>query len=347
MLSKGVFAVGAVLALAAAIPLLRNSKTEGKSSEEPAIELLNVSYDPTRELWQEFNDQFARKFEREAGRKLTIKQSHGGSSSQARLVIDGLDADVVTLALWSDTDSIRKRGLIKEKWDEQFPNKSLPYFSTIVFVVRKGNPKGIKDWPDLIKPDVVVVTPNPKTSGNGKLSFLAAWGSVLKRGGTEAEARKFIAELYQHTPVLDTGARGSTSTFAQKGIGDVHLTWENEAHLEVREARGELELVYPPVSIRAEPHVAVVDVNVDRKGTRHAEEAYLKHTYTDEAQELIARHFYRPINPEILARHGDVFKSVELFPITAVAADFDDAQSKYFAEGAIFDSIYQPQKAGE
>jgi len=347
MLSKGVFAVGAVLALAAAIPLLRNSKTEGKSSEEPAIELLNVSYDPTRELWQEFNDQFARKFEREAGRKLTIKQSHGGSSSQARLVIDGLDADVVTLALWSDTDSIRKRGLIKEKWDEQFPNKSLPYFSTIVFVVRKGNPKGIKDWPDLIKPDVVVVTPNPKTSGNGKLSFLAAWGSVLKRGGTEAEARKFIAELYQHTPVLDTGARGSTSTFAQKGIGDVHLTWENEAHLEVREARGELELVYPPVSIRAEPHVAVVDVNVDRKGTRHAAEAYLKHTYTDEAQELIARHFYRPINPEILARHGDVFKSVELFPITAVAADFDDAQSKYFAEGAIFDSIYQPQKAGE
>ncbi len=243
MHSKGIFAVGAVLAvtIAAAVPLLRNSKTEGKSSDQPAIELLNVSYDPTRELWQEFNAQFSRKYEQEAGRKVTIKQSHGGSSSQARLVIDGLDADIATLALWSDTDSIRKRGLIRENWDEQFPHKSLPYFSTIVFVVRKGNPKGIQDWPDLIKSDVVIVTPNPKTSGNGKLSFLAAWGSVLKGGGSEADARKFVAKLYQHTPVLDTGARGSTSTFAQKGIGDVHLTWENEAHLEVREAKASSE----------------------------------------------------------------------------------------------------------
>jgi sulfate transport system substrate-binding protein len=335
-------AVAAVI-IAAAIPFLRSSNSEGKSREQAAIELLNVSYDPTRELWQEVNEQFIARYEKETGRKLTIKQSHGGSSSQARQVIDGLDADVVTLALWSDTDSIRKSGLIRENWDERFPNKSLPYFSTIVFVVRKGNPRQIKDWPDLIKPGAVVVTPNPKTSGNGKLSFLAAWGSVIQRGGTDADARSFVAELYQHTPVLDTGARGSTSTFAQKGIGDVHLTWENEAHLEVREAHGELEIVYPPVSIRAEPYIAVVDANVDRKGTREAAEAYLKHTYIDEAQELIARHFYRPINPEVLARHGHVFQSIELFPVTVVAADFDDAQTRYFAEGAVFDSIYQPQ----
>jgi sulfate transport system substrate-binding protein len=223
---------------------------------------------------------------------------------------------------------------------------SLPYFSTIVFVVRKGNLKGIKDWPDLVKPGVQIITPNPKTSGNGKLSFLAAWGSVLSRGGSEAAARKFITELYQHAPVLDTGARGATTTFAQKGIGDVHLTWENEAHLEVREAQGDLELVYPPVSIRAEPHVAVVDANVDRKGTRPAAEAYLKYLYTDAAQETIARHFYRPINPGILSRHGDVFRKIELFPVTAVAADFDDAQAKFFNDDAVFDKIYQPQKAG-
>jgi sulfate/thiosulfate-binding protein len=251
------------------------------------VELLNVSYDPTRELWEDVNVQFTAQYEKDAGRKLTIKQSHGGSTAQARSVIDGLDADVVTLALWSDTDLIRKKGLIKENWDEQFPNKSLPYFSTIVFVVRKGNPQGIKDWPDLVKPGVQIITPNPKTSGNGKLSFLAAWGSVLSRGGSEAAAQKFIAELYQHAPILDTGARGATTTFAQKGIGDVHLTWENEAHLEVRESQGDLELVYPPVSIRAEPHVAVVDANVDRKGTRPVAEAYLKYLYTDAAQETI------------------------------------------------------------
>jgi sulfate transport system substrate-binding protein len=315
------------------------------SSAAP-LELLNVSYDPTRELWGDINEQFASQYEKDAGRKLTIKQSHGGSTAQARAVIDGLDADVVTLALWSDTDSIRKKGLIKENWDDQFPNKSLPYFSTIVFVVRKGNLKGIKDWPDLVKPGVQIITPNPKTSGNGKLSFLAAWGSVLSRGGSEAAARKFITELYQHAPVLDTGARGATTTFAQKGIGDVHLTWENEAHLEVREAQGDLELVYPPVSIRAEPHVAVVDANVDRKGTRPAAEAYLKYLYTDAAQETIARHFYRPINPGILSRHGDVFRKIELFPVTAVAADFDDAQVKFFNDDAVFDRIYQSQAGG-
>ena len=345
---KRALAIGGVLTVLAlaAISYLRQDRTEG-AAQASSIELLNVSYDPTRELWRDVNQQFARQFEEQSGRRIDIKQSHGGSGSQARAVIDGLDADVVTLALWSDTDAIRKRGLIRENWDEQFPHKSLPYFSTIVFVVRKGNPKGIKDWPDLVKPGVEVITPNPKTSGNGKLSFLAAWGSVVNRGGSEDDARKFITEIYRHTPVLETGARGATTTFAQKGIGDVHLTWENEAHLEVREAQGELELVYPPLSIRAEPHVAVVDSNVDRKKTRQAAEAYLNFTYTDEAQELIARNFYRPINPDVLARHSAVFHDIELFPISSIAADFNAAQARFFAEGAIFDSIYQPSGAGQ
>jgi sulfate transport system substrate-binding protein len=319
----------------------------GESQNNSPIGLLNVSYDPTRELWRSINEQFVPKFQKEYGRMLTIKQSHGGSSTQARAVIDGLDADVVTLALWSDTDAVRKQGLIKENWDERLPNRSLPYFSTIVFVVRKGNPKEIKDWPDLIKSGVQIITPNPKTSGNGKLSFLSAWGSVIHGGGSEDDARKFVAELYRHVPVLDTGARGATTTFAQKGLGDAHLTWENEAHLEVRESQGELELVYPSVSIRAEPHVAVVDKNVDRKGTREAAEAYLEFLYTDEAQETIAANFYRPSNPEILSRHREVFHEIELIAITAVAANFDDAQQKFFAEGAIFDGIYQPAAGGQ
>src|SRR5207302_10495791 len=205
-----------------------------------------------------------------------IKQSHGGSSTQARAVIDGLDADVVTLALWSDTDAIRQKGLIREGWEERLPQRSLPYFSTIVFVVLKGNPKQIKYLADLVRPGVSVITPNPKTSGNGKLSFLAAWGSIIKRGGSEAEAQEYVTRLYKQVPVLDSGARGSTTTFAQKKIGDVHLTWENEGRLEVAEAKGELELVYPSASIRAEPHVAVVDANVKRKGTQAAAQAYLK-----------------------------------------------------------------------
>lgn len=318
--------------------------SNGGSSASKSIELLNVSYDPTRELWREINEKFVPQYQKEAGVKLEINQSHGGSSTQARAVIDGLEADVVTLALWSDTDAIQKKGLIKPGWDEKFPNKSLPYLSTIVFVVRKGNPKGIKDWPDLIKPTVEIITPNPKTSGNGKLSFLAAWGSVLHRGGTEEDARKFVTELYQHAPVLDTGARGATTTFLQKGLGDVHLTWENEAHFEVKEARGEVEIIYPSSSIQAEPPVAVVDANVDRRGTRAAAEAYLNFLYTDEAQEIIAKNFYRPINPDVLKKHAETFRSIELFPVTFVASDWDAAQSRYFAEDGIFDAIYQPTK---
>jgi len=292
-------------------------------------------------LWRDLNGQFTAQHERETGVRIAIKQSHAGSSSQARAIIDGLDADVATLALWSDTDALRRKGLVRNAWEDHLPHRSLPYFSTIVFVVRKGNPKKIRDWSDLTAEDVKVITPNPKTSGNGKLSFLAAWGAVLTGGGSEQDARRFVTELYRRVPVLDTAARGATATFAQKNIGDVHLTWENEAHLEVQEAAGALEIVYPPRSIRAEPHVAVVDANVDRKGTRAAAEAYLRFLYTETAQETIARHFYRPIDAAVLERHAATFPAIELFPITAVARDWDDAQARFFAAGGVFDAIYQ------
>jgi sulfate transport system substrate-binding protein len=311
------------------------------AARDNSQELLNVSYDPTRELWRDLNRRFIPRYEIATGTKLTIKQSHGGSSSQARAAIDGLDADVVTLALWSDTDAIRKKGLIDAGWEKRLPNRSLPYFSTIVFVVRKGNPKGIHDWPDLVRSGIAIVTPNPKTSGNGKLSFLAAWGAVLEHSGSETAALEYVARLYRQTPVLDSGARGSTVTFAQKKIGDVHLTWENEAHLEVQEAGGQLELVYPPASIRAEPHVAVVDANVRRKGTRTAAEAYLKFLYTDEAQEVIASHFYRPIKPAVLEKHANTLRDIHLFPITLLARGWAEAQQRFFAEGGVFDSIFQ------
>jgi sulfate/thiosulfate transport system substrate-binding protein len=312
------------------------------SPKGATVELLNVSYDPTRELWRDLNAQFQPFYERETGVRVEVKQSHGASGSQARAVLDGQPADVVTLALWLDTDALREKGLIQPGWEERLPNRSLPYHSTIVFVVRKGNPKNVHDWPDLLRPGIEIITPNPKTSGNGKLSFLAAWGAVRQRGGSEEEARNFITELYRRTPVLDTGARGATTTFAQKKIGDVHLTWENEAHLEVRESDGELELVYPPLSIRAEPHVAVVDANVDRKGTRAVAEAYLKFAYTDEAQEIIAKHHYRPNNEEVLKRHRAELPAIKLFTVSEVVGGWEEAQKKFFAEGALFDQIYQP-----
>lgn len=308
------------------------------------VELLNVSYDPTRELWRDLNEKFIPTYEQTTGQKVAIRQSHASSGSQARAVLDGLEADVVTLALWSDTDVLRKKGLIEDGWQERLPNHSLAYFSTIVFVVRKGNPKGIKDWPDLVKEGVEVITPNPKTSGNGRLSFLAAWGANLQRGGSEEDARDFVTKLYQHTPVLDNGARGSTTTFAQKKIGDVHLTWENEAHLEVAETPGELEIVYPSASIRAEPFVAVVDANVERKGTRAVAEAYLKFLYTEEAQHILAKHHYRPINEAVRTQYTAALPELKLFPITALAQSWDDAQHKFFANGAIFDSIYKPNR---
>ncbi len=313
------------------------STSVGKQSA--AVELLNVSYDPTRELWKDLNDEFVAQ-QAQAGRTISIKQSHGGSGSQARAVIDGLDADVVTLAMWSDTDQLRKKELIKVGWEESFPNRSLPYTSTIVFVVRKGNPKQIKAWSDLTAAGNEIITPNPKTSGNGKLAFLAAWGSVINRGGSEEDARAFVTQLYKQVPVLDTAARGATTTFAQKGIGDVHLTWENEAHLEVAEARGELELVFPEASILAEPHVAVVDVNVDKKNTRAAAEEYLTFLYTAKGQSIIAKHFYRPTDPEVLAANSASFPTLELFSITKIADSWEAAQAKFFADGAEFDRIY-------
>ena len=306
-------------------------------------ELLNVSYDPTRELWRAINDAFIPTYQKQSGVKLVINQSHGGSSTQARSVIDGLEADVVTLALWSDTDAIAKKGLINPGWEKRLPNNSLPYTSTIVFVVRKGNPKGIKDWPDLAKPGVQIITPNPKTSGNGQLSLYAAWGSVTLRGGSRQQAVDYVTKLYKQVPVLDSGARASTTTFVQKKIGDVHLAWENEARLEVQEAAGALELVYPLISIRAEPHVAIVDKNVDRRKTRAAADAYLKFLYTDQAQEIIAKNFYRPTNVALLKKYASSFPNLKLFAITEIAKDWDDAHKQLVADGGVFDTIYKPR----
>jgi sulfate/thiosulfate-binding protein len=344
-----------LLAVAAAVLLQgcnnssENSKvtpeSKGPTTAAPReIELLNVSYDPTRELWRQINDKFIPIYEKESGNKLSIKQSHGGSGTQARLVVDGLEADVVTLALWSDVDAIRRAGLIADNWQKQFPDNSYPYYSTIVFVVRKGNPKGIKDWSDLVRSEVQIVTPNPKTSGNGKLSFLAAWGSVTTRGGSEKEAEEFVTKLYRQTPVLDSGARAATTTFAQKGIGDVHLTWENEARLEVAEADGALEVVYPPLSIRAEPPVAVVDANVKRKDTLDVAKAYLNFLYTDAGQEIIASNYYRPQTAAVLERHKESFPAIKLFTIQEVAKDWDTANKRFFSEGGVFDGIYNSAK---
>jgi sulfate transport system substrate-binding protein len=330
----------ALVAVAIAITLVVVHNVAGDNSTQ----LLNVSYDPTRELFQDLNQQFVERYFKETGKRLTIKQSHGGSSRQARAVIDGTPADVVTLALSSDVDALRKHGLIAGNWASRLPNSSRPFTSTIVFVVRKGNPKAIKDWPDLVRPGVSVITPNPKTSGNGKLSVLAAWGSVIYRGGTDAHALDFLKQLYQHVSVLDTGARDATNTFTQEKLGDVHLTWENEALLETSEYKGELEIVYPPVSIRAEPSVAWVDANVARRNTEAYAKAYLEFLYTDQAQEAIALHGYRPINLEILKKHADRLPQIDLFPVTILAKDWDEAQLKFFADNGIFDVIH-PSRA--
>jgi len=322
----------AVLLLAAASP-----------TRAASVELLNVSYDPTRELWRDLNAGFAAQYQKEKGVAVTIKQSHGGSSAQARAVIEGLAADVVTLASYIDTAAIAQRGLITGDWVKRLPNDSLPYTSTIVFVVRKGNPKGIRDWPDLVRPGVEVITPNPKTSGNGYLSFFSAWGSVVLRGGSRQAAIDYVTKLYKQVPVLDSGARGATVTFVQREIGDVHLAWENEARLEVQEAKGELDIIYPPISIRAEPHVALVDANVDRKKTRAVAEAYLKYLYTEPAQQTIARHFYRPMNEAVLKSHAATFPALRMFSIKEIALDFPDAHKQFIAEGGVFDKIYKPR----
>jgi sulfate transport system substrate-binding protein len=329
----------AVAAVISAITLIAVQNLEANTSGQ----LLNVSYDPTRELYRTLNDQFVPLYEKETGKHLRIKQSHGGSSRQARSVIDGEQpADVATLGLYADVDALRKRGLIAEGWSKRLPHNSQPYVSTIVFVVRKGNPRQIHDWPDLIASDVSIVTPDPKSSGNGKLSALAAWGAALRRGASEAEARAYLKQFYQHVPVLDIGARAAATTFAVENIGDVHVTWESEALREVAESKGGLAIVYPPVSILAEPFVAWVDANVARSHSQAAAKAYLEFLFTDQAQETMAQLGYRPINADILARHADRLPKLDLFPVTLVAKDWDDAQQKFFGENGIVDTVYKP-----
>jgi sulfate transport system substrate-binding protein len=302
---------------------------------------LNVSYDPTRELYQEVNAAFAKSWAGKTGEVVTIHQSHGGSGKQARAVIDGLEADVVSLGLAYDVQAIADAGLISPGWEARLPNHSAPYTSTVVFVVRKGNPKGIHGWEDLVKPGVSIVTPNPKTSSGGRWSYLAAWGFARTRpGGTDEKARAFVAQIYGRVPVLDSGARGSTTTFAQRGIGDVLLAWENEASLALQElGRDRLEIVTPSVSILAEPPVAVVDKVVDRRGTRRVAEAYLAFLYTPEAQEIAAKHHYRPRLESVRTAHAADFPALELFSVAEVFGGWRKAQATHFADGGIFDGL--------
>ncbi|HXW48807.1 MAG TPA: sulfate ABC transporter substrate-binding protein [Xanthobacteraceae bacterium] len=310
---------------------------------DTARQILNVSYDPTRELYRRINEEFVPLYRTQSGRQLEIKQSHGGSSRQALAVAEGeQEADVVTLALPSDIDGLRKRGLIADGWQRRLTNNSQPYTSTIVFVVRKGNPRQIRDWPDLIANDVEIVTPDPKSSGNGKLSALAAWGAVVSRGGSEDEARAYLKTFYEHAAVLDQGARGSAITFAVERIGDVHLAWENEALREVAQNK-DLEIVYPPVSILAEPAVAWVDANVKRHGTLADAKAYLEFLFSDQAQDTIAEFGYRPIKQQSLAKAAGRFPPLNLFPVTILAKDWSDAQQKFFADNGIVDAIYKPK----
>jgi sulfate/thiosulfate transport system substrate-binding protein len=306
------------------------------------VSLLNVSYDPTRELYADFNKAFAAAWQKETGKSVEIKQSHGGSGSQARAVIDGLQADVVTLALAYDIDAVAAKGLTAPDWQKRLPLNASPYTSTIVFLVRKGNPKGIKDWDDLIKKGVEVITPNPKTSGGARWNYLAAWGYAQRKLGSADKAKEFVAELYKHVPVLDTGARGSTVTFVERGVGDVLLAWENEAFLAQREfGKDKFEIVAPPLSILAEPPVAIVDKVADKKGTRAVAEAYLKYWYAREGQEIAARNSYRPRDSEIAKEYEKSFAKVELFTIDDVFGGWTRAQKEHFAEGGIFDQIYK------
>jgi sulfate/thiosulfate-binding protein len=312
------------------------------SAHAADVTLLNVSYDPTRELYVDFNKAFADTWQKETGKTIEIKQSHGGSGAQARSVIDGLQADVVTLALAYDIDAIAAKGFLAADWQKRLPLNASPYTSTIVFLVRKGNPKAIKDWDDLIKPGVAVITPNPKTSGGARWNYLAAWGFAQKKFGSAEKAKKFVADLYQNVPVLDTGARGSTVTFVERGVGDVLIAWENEAFLALREfGQDKFEIVAPSTSILAEPPVAVVDSVADKKGTRAAAEAYLKYWYTKEGQEIAARNSYRPRDPEIAKQYENSFAKVELFTIDEVFGGWTKAQKDHFAEGGIFDQIYK------
>jgi len=311
---------------------------------QKAVTLLNVSYDPTRELYQDFNAAFAKYWQTKTGEAVTINQSHGGSGKQARAVIDGLEADVVTLALAYDIDEIHhKAKLIPADWQKRLPNNSAPYTSTIVLLVRKGNPKGIKDWDDLVKPGVSVITPNPKTSGGARWNYLAAWGYVLRQpGGDEAKAKDFVARLYNNVPVLDSGARGSTTTFVERGIGDVFISWENEALLAVKElGQDKFEIIVPSVSILAEPPVTIVDKVVNKRGTQAAAQAYLEYLYTEEGQKIAAKHYYRPRLARAAAEYAGLFPQVNLFTIDETFGGWEKAQKTHFVDGGTFDQIYQ------
>ena len=348
-------------ALFVALSVLAGCSAEDTSGAAGGrVTLLNVSYDPTRELYREVNDGFVQEWQKSTGQQVTIKQSHGGSGSQARAVIDGLPADVVTLALAYDIDSIQRKGKrLGANWQTRFPENSAPYTSTIVFLVRKGNPKQIRDWADLLKPGVAIVTPNPKTSGGARWNYLAAWGVELKRqlGGdlsklddpaaakdvaaAQAAAQKFVAEIYKRAPVLDSGARGATNTFVQREIGDVLLSWENEALLAIREFGPEkVEMVVPSVSILAEPPVAVVDTVVDRRGTRQIAEAYLRYLYSPAGQDLAAKHYFRPRNAELQKKHSEQFAPIELFTVDEAFGGWTAAHDQHFVDGGVFDKIY-------
>ncbi|MBC8079612.1 MAG: sulfate ABC transporter substrate-binding protein [Gorillibacterium sp.] len=324
------------------------ANTKGASSTAlkvpKPIELLNVSYDPTRELYEAFNQSFAEYWKKKTGQTVTIQQSHGGSGKQARSVIDGLEADVVTLALAYDINAIAESGLLSKEWQNKLEHNSSPYTSTIVFLVRKGNPKGIKDWDDLTKTGVEVITPNPKSSGGARWNYLAAWGYALKHNNNdEAKAREFVAALYKNVPVLDSGARGSTTTFVEREIGDVLIAWENEAYLSLNELGADkFDIISPSVSILAEPPVAVVDKVVDKRGTREVAQAYLDYLYTEEGQTIAAENYYRPRLPSVADKFKDKFTKIELFSISDFGG-WTQAQNKHFSDGGVFDEIYQPK----
>ncbi|HJW04644.1 MAG TPA: sulfate ABC transporter substrate-binding protein [Azospira sp.] len=322
-------------ALAASLALLAGGSAQADTA------LLNVSYDPTRELYQDFNAAFAKHWKARTGETVTIKQSHGGSGKQARAVIDGLEADVVTLALAGDISPLAERGLLAADWQKKLPHNASPYTSTIVLLVRKGNPKGIKDWNDLVKPGIGIITPNPKTSGGARWNYLAAWGYALRQpGGSEAKAKDFVAALYKNVLVLDTGARGATTTFVERGQGDVLIAWENEAYLAVKElGPDKFDIITPSVSILAEPPVAVVDKNVDKHGSRKQAQAYLDYLYSPDGQEIAAQNYYRPIDPTVASKYAKQFGKVHLFTIDQVFGGWGNAQKVHFADGGIYDQI--------
>jgi sulfate transport system substrate-binding protein len=328
-----------------AVSVLVLASAVGSSLAQTPVSLLNVSYDPTRELYVEFNNAFAKHWKVTSGQDVTIKQSHGGSGKQARSVIDGLDADVVTLALAGDIDALSKQAqLIPANWQKRLPHNSSPYTSTIVLVVRQGNPKGIKDWDDLVKPGISVITPNPKTSGGARWNYLAAWEFAKRKYGGDAKAKEFVTKLFTNVPILDSGARGSSVTFAQRNQGDVFISWENEAYLLDKEFGAKVDIVYPSISILAEPPVTVVDKNVDRKGTRKVAEAYLQFLYGDEGQEIAGKNFYRPINEKIKAKFEKSLPKLPLFTIDQAFGGWDKAAKDHFADGALYDQISQSIK---